>query len=151
MIIRGKLIKCKRECKEFDKGGKKDGLFITLAEVKLTDEQMEELNECFKESGKKFTPSWLTDFEGYVNLFTKYELPTKFGKITKDVESMVEDGDLDWLGADVKVSIKTKEGAIYPTSMVVVANGEKPDPFKEFGKDEEEDELPFAQPNKAKK
>lgn len=152
MIIKGKLIKLKREAKEFDKGGKKDGLFITVAEVNLTDEQMEELMDCFKESGKKFTPSWLTDFEGYVNLFTKFELPTRFGKIEKDVESMVEDGDFDYLGAEVKVSIKCKEGAIYPISMVVLKNGEKPNAFKEFdGEDKEEDELPFAQPNKAKK
>lgn len=149
MIIKGKLIKCKREAKEFDKGGKKDGLFITLAETNLTDEQLEELNDCFKESGKKFTPTWLTDYEGYVNLFTKFELPTRFGKIEKDVESMVEDGDLDWLGAEVKVSVKLKEGALYPTSMVVLKNGEKPDPFKEF-EGNGEDELPFEAPKSKK-
>ena len=45
MIVKGKLIKCKREVKEFKKGTSKNKLWITLAEVKLSDDQLKVLHK----------------------------------------------------------------------------------------------------------
>ena len=72
MIIKGKLITCKRQVKEFKGKEVKEKLYITLADVELSDKKMKELQEAFQEVGKKFTPSWLTKFEGYVNLATEF-------------------------------------------------------------------------------
>ena len=139
MIIKGKLIKCKREKKEFEKGREAEGLFVTLAEVKLTDKQMKELEEAFKDAGKKFTPAWIKEFEGYVNLKTQYELPYRNveGAEFDSIEKGIADG-LKWMNAEVKVSINVKEGAIYPNAIVFVSEGTAFNAFGEFDNDEED-------------
>lgn len=134
MIIKGKLIACKREAKEFDKKRRtEEKLFITLAEVDLAEEQLEAFQDAFKDAGSKFTPDWIKKFEGYVNLSTKFELPCRtiekqeFGSI----EDAIADG-LKWLGADVKVSVNIKEGAIYPSAIVFESEGKSFNAFAEF-------------------
>ena len=42
MIIKGKLIVCKRTVKEFKGTTVKEKLYVTLAEVKLDDDKMKE-------------------------------------------------------------------------------------------------------------
>lgn len=134
MIIKGKLIGCKREVKEFDKKRKsEEKLFISLAEAVVSEKQFEELNEAFKDAGAKFTPEWIKNFEGYVNLSTKFELPCKDinGQEFDSVEDAISDG-LKWMGADLKISINVKEGAIYPNSIVFLTEGKSFNPFAEF-------------------
>ena len=63
MVIKGKLITCKRQVKQFEKAETKNKLWITLAEVNLSKEKKAELEEAYKDSGKKFTPDWLKDFK----------------------------------------------------------------------------------------
>lgn len=134
MIINGKLIACKREVKEFDKKRRsEEKLFITLAEVELEDKQLEEFKEAFKDSGKNFTPDWVKDFKGYVNVSTKYELPFRDleGNEFNSIEVSIASG-LAWVGADVKMSLNIKEGAIYPNSIVFMSDGKAFNAFAEF-------------------
>lgn len=135
MIIKGKLITCKREVKEFDKKRRTDEkLFITLAEVELTEAQREELAEVFKDSGAKFTPDWVKNFEGYVNVSTQFELPYRDlnGSEFNSIEDGIADG-LKWHGAEVKLSLNTKkEGAVYPNAIVFLSEGTAPNVFAEF-------------------
>lgn len=139
MIIKGKLIACKREVKEFDKKRKsEEKLFITLADAVISDDQMKELQDAFKDSGGKFTPEWVKNFEGYVNLSTKFELPCR--DIEKNEYNSIESaiaGGLKWMGADVKCSINIKEGALYPNAILFLSEGSAFNAFAEFDEEEE--------------
>lgn len=139
MIIKGKLIKCKREKKEFEKGREAEGLFVTLAEVELSDKKKKELEDAFKDTGKKFTPAWIKEFEGYVNLKTQYELPYRNveGAEFDSIEKGIAEG-LKWMNAEVKVSINVKEGAIYPNAIVFLSEGTAFNAFGEFDNEEED-------------
>lgn len=144
MIIKGKLIQCKRESKRFTtKKGKKvetdERLNLSLAEVELSEENKAKLLATFAESGDKFTPNWLKNFNGYVNLSTKFEIPARddAGKEFLSVEDLIADG-YPWMGAAVKVSISVKEGAIYPCAIIFLEEGRAFNPFGEFDNDEED-------------
>lgn len=134
MIVKGKLIACKREVKEYDKKRRsEEKLFITLAEADVSEKKLDELKVAFKDSGDKFTPDWIKNFEGYVNLSTKYELP--FRDVEDTEHSSIEDAQdngLKWFGAEVKVSINIKEGAVYPNSLVFLTEGKSYNAFAEF-------------------
>lgn len=135
MIIKGKLIKLKRETKEYNgRKNDKEKLYITLAEVELDNDQMRQLQEAFKDSGKKFTPDWINEFEGYVNLATEFEIPARLFPDSTEVESIeasVKEG-YKWMGADCRVSIRLKEGAIYPSAIVFDSEGTAINAFAEF-------------------
>ncbi len=139
MIVKGKLITCKREVKEF-KGKKGDeALYITLAEVELSKDQREELRETFAEAGAKFTPEWVKKFEGYVNVKTQYDLPCRDldGNDHKSIEDFIK--EFAWMGADVALSLNLKEGAVYPNALIFKGEGKPFNPFAEFDNIEEED------------
>lgn len=134
MIISGKLIQCKREAKEFDKKRKtEEKLFLTLAEVELTTAQRETIEKAFADSGKKFTPDWVQEFKGYVNVSTKFELPCRDvnGREFMSIEDAIADG-LKWMGADVRISLNVKEGAIYPSALIFDSEGKAVNAFAEF-------------------
>lgn len=138
MLVEGKLIECKRTIKEL-KGRKTDEkLFISLAEVKLSKDKIAELKEVYKDSGDKFTPEWVKNFDGYVNISTKFELPmvSPDGHKFDSIEDYMTDGNAV-IGATVKLSLNLKEGAVYPKAIVMLTEGTPYDPFEEFG------ELPF--------
>ena len=131
MIIKGKLIKCARSVKEFKGKAQPEKLYITLAEVEKLDD---EINEAFKDSGKTFTPDWVKNFEGFVNLATQYDLPARDLKDKKfdSVLDMIADEDFPWMGADVGVSCNVKKGAIYPKAIKFYSEGTEFDAFSEF-------------------
>lgn len=133
MILEGKLIKAKREVKDFDGRKTDEKLFLTLAEVELDDTKMAELKEVFKDSGKKFTPDWILKFEGYVNLATKFELPARLldGTEVDSVEAAIKEG-YKWMSAPCKISINLKDGALYPNAIVFTGEGKGINPFAEF-------------------
>lgn len=133
MIIEGKLIKCRRESKEFRGQRGKEKLYLSLAEVTLDDFQMDILQDAFMDSGRQFTPDWIQDFKGYVNLATEFELPARLpdGKEVTSIESEIENG-FNAIGADVRVSVKTKDGAVYPSAIVFDSEGTPINPFSEF-------------------
>ena len=138
MVIKGKLITCKRQVKEFKGKEVKEKLYVTLAEVELSEKKKKELLAAFKDAGKKFTPGWLTDFEGYVNLSTEYDLPCKDleGGVHDSIEIFVK--SFPYMGAECKVSLNIKEGAVYPNSLVFLSEGKPFNPFAEFDNEEED-------------
>ena len=140
MVIKGKLITCKREVKEFKGTQAKKKLYVTLAEVKLSKEKMDEIKEAFKDSGKNFTPNWVKKFEGYVNLATEFDLPCRDldGKDHDSIEEFIDETKFPYMGAECKASINVKEGAIYPNSIQFLSEGTPYNPFAEFDNDEED-------------
>ena len=140
MIIKGKLITCKREQKEFKGKVSKEKLYVTLAEVKLSKDKMQEIEEAFKDAGKNFTPAWVKKFEGYVNLATEFGLPCKDieGNEHESVEDFIRDEKFPYMGAEVKVSLNVKDGAIYPNSILFLTEGKPYNPFAEFDNDDED-------------
>lgn len=138
MIIKGKLITCKREVKEFNGKSGKEKLYITLAESEVSEEQWDEIKAAFEESGKKFTPDWVKNFKGYVNVATEYKLPCKDPnhKAYDSVEDFAK--DFAWMGAPCKLSLTVKDGAIYPNALVFTGEGKKFDPFAEFDNEVED-------------
>lgn len=89
--------------------------------------------------GKKdMKPSWLEydnyydagDNGVYVNLKSNYEIPTRYNKqnypdiLTNDVEFSDR-----LIGAAVKVAINFKQGAFYPSAIVITELGEERNPF----------------------
>lgn len=132
IIITGKLIECRRTVKKFNNGHEsKEKLFISVAEVELTKEQLKTLEDAFKDSGKKFTPAWVADFDGYVNTSTVYELPAILptGKQVVSIEDAIEDG-FNFLGADVRLSLNVKDGAVYPKAIRFINEGKEVNPFE---------------------
>ena len=140
MIIKGKLIVCKRTIKEFKGKEQKEKLYIALAEVKLSDEKLTELKEAFKDAGNKFTPSWLKKFDGYVNLATEFELPCidLDGDKHDSVEDFIKNEKFPWISAECKVSVNIKDGALYPNSIKFLSEGKQFDAFAEFDNDDED-------------
>lgn len=80
--------------------------------------------------GSKLTPTWYKDKTGYINLSSIYDIPVMdvAGKRI-DFEDWLSDG-YNALGSKVKVSIKQKEGALYPIAIKVIEEGEERDPFE---------------------
>lgn len=140
MVIKGKLITCKREVKEFKDHVAKEKLYITLAEVTLSDKKMAEFKEAFKDSGKKFTPNWVKEFTGYVNLATEYPLPVKDldGEEHDSIEKFIQETKFPFMGAECKLSVNVKEGALYPNALIFLSEGKPYNPFGEFEDDEED-------------
>lgn len=140
IIIKGKLIECRRTVKKYNNGHEsKEKLFISVAEVALTEEQQKIIEDAFKDSGKKFTPAWVADFEGYVNTSTVYELPAILptGRQVESIEDAVADG-FNFLGADVYLSLNVKDGAVYPKAIKFINEGKEVNPFDGF------EDLPIA-------
>lgn len=139
MIITGKLIECRREKRKFDKRESEEKLWISLADAVVTKEQMAKIEKAFEDAGKKFTPEWVKEFKGYVNVSTKYEVP--FRDVEKveysDIEAAIKNG-FKWMGAQVKMSISIKEGAIYPKAIVFMTEGAAVNAFSDFDEDDEE-------------
>jgi len=134
MIIKGKLIECKRTVKEYDnKRRSKEKLFISLAEAEITDEQWDEIKAAYVDAGKNYTPDWVKDFKGYVNIATNYDLPCRdHDKVEHpSIEKAIEEG-LKWIGAEVKISINIKEGAIYPNAILFLTEGGSFNAFAEL-------------------
>lgn len=148
MVVKGKLITCKREVKDFGKRQSEEKLWITLAEAELTKDQQKELEDAFKDAGKNFTPAWVKKFEGYVNVSTQYDLPYLLGKKVAEAHTDIEEkGDsilalikagFPYIGADVKLSLNVKEGAVYPLSVKILSEGKPFNPYSEFDDDDED-------------
>ena len=140
MVIKGKLITCKRESREFKGKVSKEKLYVTLAEVKLSKEKMAEIQDAFKDAGKNFTPAWVKKFEGYVNLATEFELPCKDleGNEHESVEDYIKESKFPYMGAEVKASLNVKDGAVYPNSIIFLTEGKPYNPFVEFDNDDED-------------
>jgi len=106
---------------------KEDKNRVTLFSEDLDYSAIWAYNDC----GPKFTPKWLKDAEGYINLASKYDIPVKDIKGNKiSFDDWLKDGL--YHGAIVKAKIRQTEGAVYPVCLVVVENGEEFDPFEDM-------------------
>ena len=148
MIIKGKLGYCKREVKKFGDRETKEKLFISLKDVdSITKEQWDEIKKVFNEVGKKFTPEWVKDFKGYVNIASQYEVPVrqsvndKFEKEYKTIDELIAAG-FPWYVAECRVSVNLKSddkaNAIYPKSIIIDSEGTAFNAFDEFDNDTED-------------
>ena len=140
MVIKGKLITCKREVKEFKGKSTKEKLFITVAEAQLSDKNKKELKDAFKDAGKNFTPDWVKDFKGYMNVSTEFALPCRDleGNEHESIEEFIKAEKFPFMGAEVKISLNVKEGAVYPNSVLFLSEGKPYNPFAEFDNDDED-------------
>lgn len=82
--------------------------------------------------GSKLTPTWFKDKTGYINLSSIYDIPIQDvnGKRIDFEEWIDSEENHNALGSKVKVSIKQKEGALYPIAIKVIEEGEERDPFE---------------------
>ena len=140
MVIKGKLITCKRQVKEFKGQAQKEKLYITLAEAELSAKQKDELKEAFKDAGKNFTPAWIKKFNGYVNTATEFDLPCRDleGEEHASIEDWIIDSKFPYMGAEVKLSLDIKEGAVYPRALIFLTEGKPFNAFAEFDNDDED-------------
>ena len=112
----------------------------TRLAIHIDEEEWKRLKEfAAPYYGKKdMTPAWL-DYDNYsdagdngvyVNLKSNYEIPTRYNKqnytdiLTNDVEYSDR-----LIGAEVKVAINFKQGAFYPSAIVIMELGEERNPF----------------------
>lgn len=136
VTVTGTICECRRTSKTFK--GKSNGeyFYLSLKDVEYSNEDDKAIiKDAFKESGKKFTPSWVEDIEkGFVNTKTKFDLPVRYnGTDYKSIEDLIADEeDFEPMGASVKLGLNVKNGAIYPTAVIVLANGEAFDPFEDL-------------------
>lgn len=136
VVVTGTICECRRTSKTFK--GKSNGeyFYLSLKNVEYKNsEDVEKIQEAFKDSGKKFTPNWVEEIDkGFVNVKTKFDLPVRYeGEEYKSLEDLETDNeDFHPMGAVVKLSLAIKSGAIYPKAVLVVENGEPLDAFADF-------------------
>lgn len=148
ITVKGKLIKAVSQSKTFNGVKGRLKTYLSLADVNLSDKQKEVLKNAYKECGKKYTPTWITDFNHFVNVSTIYEVPTKNNVNGREYDDILEvEDDMPTHGSLVTMSLNIKNGAVYPKAIVIYTEGEEYDPFNDIENAEngdlEEDELPF--------
>lgn len=137
--VNGILIEGRRSKKVFN-GRENEFLWVSLAEVELSDENKKILKDAFKESGAKFTPEWVKNFDGYVNTKSIYDINAVDvkGKKTTLETMLTEHNDL--IGSKVVLALSVKNGAVYPFALKFLEYGEEKDFADVF---EEDAEVPF--------
>ena len=147
ITVKGKLIKAVKQAKTFNGVKGKEKTYLTLADVQLADKQKEVFKNAYKECGKKYTPSWITDFNHFVNVSTIYNVPTRNEVNDEEYEDILQaEQDMPTHGSLVSMSLNIKNGAIYPKAIVIYTEGEEYDPCKDIENAEIgdlEEELPF--------
>lgn len=83
---------------------------------------------AFDTVGEKMTPSWYKEQEGYINLNSIFDIPVMDIKGNRiDFDAWLETGKA--VKSKVKVSVRQKEGALYPIAIKVIEEGEEFNPF----------------------
>lgn len=86
---------------------------------------------AFDTSGSKLTPKWFKDKTGYINLASVYSIPVKNSKGSEiDFDDWIS--EYNALGAQIRISIIQKEGAVYPKAIKVIQDGEDRDAFEDL-------------------
>lgn len=121
LVIEGVVVSAKYGATKFDDKNK--------YRLSLYSENMHyDYIKAFDTVGEKMTPSWYKEQEGYINLNSIFDIPV----MDSNGERMDFDG---WLGtgkaikSKVKVSVRQKEGVLYPIAIKVIEEGEEFDPF----------------------
>lgn len=132
MIVKGKLIKAKRETKTFNGNSGKEKLYISVKDVKIDPADMDTIKAAYKEVGTKFTPEWVKNFEGYVNVSTTFDIDTmKPDGTTGKLTEIIKEG-YPFYNAVVLLTLNVKDGAVYPGAIKILEDGEPYNPFGAF-------------------
>lgn len=124
--VDGLLIESKRAKKIFN-GRENEFLWVSLAEVTLSEENANILKNAFKEVGAKFTPEWVKNFDGYVNTKSQFDVNCVDAQGRKTtLESMMQNHN-DLLGSKVTLALSVKNGAVYPYAIKFNEYGEERD------------------------
>lgn len=124
LIVEGVVVSARYGATKFDDNNK------YRVAIKTDSINYDEIH-AYDNVGTKLTPSWLKNRDGYINLSSIYSIPVM------DARGKQIDFD-DWLaeynvlGSLVKVSIKQKDGAIYPEAIKVLEDGEERNPFADL-------------------
>ena len=129
-VIKGTLINVRKGTSKYDDKIK------TRFSVVLDDSDYTEFYEtcenAYADSGSRMTPKWLKERNGYVNLTSNYDVPTKDAnnRVTTLEELIQARADLN--GSLAQVCVRIKEGSVYPISIKISAYGEERDLFSCF-------------------
>lgn len=123
MIFTGKVIRAEFGRTKYDEKMKNR---LTVKSEDLDYSVIWAYDDC----GPKYTPRWLKDANGYINLDSSFDIPV-----------MIDNDEIsfdDWLGlktaigSAVKVKIRQKDGKIYPVCVKVLKEGNKIDHFEDM-------------------
>lgn len=124
MIVEGVVVSARYGATKFDDNNK-----YRLA-IKSDNINYDEIH-AYDNVGTKLTPSWLKNRDGYINLSSIYSIPVMNARGNRiDFDDWLADYNV--LGSKIRVSIKQKDGAIYPEAIRVLEDGEERDPFADL-------------------
>ena len=124
LIIEGVVVSARYGATKFDDNNK-----YRLA-IKSDTINYDEIH-AYDNVGTKLTPSWLKNRDGYINLSSIYSIPV-MNALGKQIDFDDWLAEYNVLGSKIKVSIKQKDGAIYPEAIKVLEDGEERDPFADL-------------------
>lgn len=111
---------------------KQDGETSVYMTGKPTADLSEVLEDCFKNSQKKYTPKWFREDRETITLKSNYRVPVRLAYDDNDDITFEEWCNLGVKDAIVRVKAKIGGGACYVNAVVVRKAGEEYDPFADF-------------------
>jgi len=125
-IVTGTLVKATHGASRYDDKAK------YRLSIKLSDPDLTEFEPVYAETPKKLQPKWFKEETGYISLNSLYDIPTMDPSGKEVMLSDIMASDFTLIGAEVGVSVVLKDGAVYPKSIRIIAEGEPSDPFADF-------------------
>lgn len=124
LIVEGVVVSARYGATKFDDNNK------YRVAIKSDSINYDEIH-AYDNVGTKLTPSWLKNRDGYINLSSIYSIPVMDAR-GKEIDFDDWLAEYNVLGSLVKVSIKQKDGAIYPEAIKVLEDGEERNPFADL-------------------
>lgn len=121
LIVKGVVVSARYGATKFDDNNK------YRVAIKSDSIKYDEIH-AYDNVGTKLTPSWFKNRDGYINLSSIYSIPVMDAR-GKEIDFDDWLAEYNVLGSLVKVSIKQKDGAIYPEAIKVLEDGEERNPF----------------------
>lgn len=125
-IITGTVVKATHGASRYD-----DKVKYRLS-IKLSDPDLTEFEPVYAETPKKLQPKWYKEETGYISLNSIYDIPTMDPSGKEVMLSDIMASDFTLIGSEVGVAVVLKDGAVYPKSIRIIAEGEPTDPFADF-------------------
>ena len=113
--------------------------------LKVDPKVIDEIGKiAFADSPEKLTPKWYKENNGTMYLSSDFEVRCVDSRNVSIPMSEV------YQGAEIKIALNVKDGAVYPHALMVITNGTPYDPFALFGESDgfiatesTDTELPF--------
>ena len=125
-IITGTVVKATHGASRYD-----DKVKYRIS-VKLSDPDLTEFEPVYADTPKKLQPKWYKEETGFISLNSNFDIPTMDPKGSEVMLSDIMASDFTLIGAEVGVAVVLKDGAVYPKSIRIIAEGEPTDPFADF-------------------